>query len=609
MTTPTPPPVAAALRAPTYVTVRRRLFRQLLESLVYEDAIRVMNAGDGSCAVDGTDDQGRPVRYEFTVRRRHGFDRVSLGPEPVRRVSGGAGAEADSVLRFLGEVRRELTADPECLARFCRELDATLVKDALAEYARTERGDVLAEHDYDTLEGTVTDGHRYHPAYKSRIGFDLADNFAYGPEFLQPVRPLWVAAHRDIARVTTVDGLAEETFLAAQLGDDTLSAFRRVIDGAGRDPQDYTLLPVHPWQWREQIAPAWVDQLRRQEIILLGEDPHAFAAQQSIRTLSCRDVPERPYLKLALSIVNTSTSRVLAPHTVGNAPLVSDWLRGVVAHDAFLREECQVIVLGEVMGTAVDPVPATDLVRSETYGTLACVWRESLHPFLRPGEQAVPFTGLTARELDGTPLIDPWVRAEGVRTWLRRLVRASVLPLLHLLFRHGIALESHAQNMVLVHEGGVPRRVALKDFHDGVRFSRTHLAEPDACPVMAAPPSHHVNANSFLETDDLDQVADFVLDAFFFINIGELGLFLADACDLDEQDFWAVVRDEIRAYQKRFPELEGRFELFDVFKPAIEVEKLTTRRLLPDTELRVHAVANPLAEPAARPRTQSAGCR
>jgi hypothetical protein len=28
------------------------------------------------------------------------------------------------------------------------------------------------------------------------------------------------------------------------------------------------------------------------------------------------------------------------------------------------------------------------------------------------------------------------------------------------------------------------------------------------------------------------------------------------------------------------------------------VEKLTTRRLLPDTEVRVHSVSNPLAEPA-----------
>ncbi|MCH7230779.1 hypothetical protein L0U85_07935 [Glycomyces sp. L485] len=601
--------VVAALRAPAYEDVRRRLLRQLLESLIYEDAIRTRTTEDGSSVVDGSDDQGRPVRYEFTGRRRCGFDRVSLGPEPVRRLVDGHSAEAESVTGFLGEVRRSLTADPECLARFCGELEATLVKDSLAQYIRTERGDVLSQHDYDTLEGTVTDGHRYHPTYKSRIGFDLEDNLAYGPEFLQPIHPLWIAAHRDITRVAAAEGLSEEAFLVAQLGEPTVEEFRGRIAEAGRDPQDYTLLPVHPWQWREQTALAWADRLRRKEIVFLGEDRHTFSAQQSIRTLSCRDVPERPYLKLSLSIVNTSTSRILAPHTVGNAPVVSDWLGGMVARDAFLRDECRVIVLREVMGTAVAPPPASDLVRSDTYGTLACIWRESLHPFLQPGERAVPFTGLTARELDGTPMIESWVRQQGVRSWLRHLVRVSVLPLLHLLFRHGIALESHAQNMVLVHENGLPRRIALKDFHDGVRFSRAHLAEPDACPKLAAPPSHHVNANSFLETDDLDQVVDFLLDAFFFINIGELGLFLADAYELDEQDFWTVVRDEIRAYQKRFPELAERFGRFDVFKPKIEVEKLTTRRLLPDTEPRVHAVSNPLAEPDTRQQSNLLGER
>jgi 2-[(L-alanin-3-ylcarbamoyl)methyl]-3-(2-aminoethylcarbamoyl)-2-hydroxypropanoate synthase len=148
--------------------------------------------------------------------------------------------------------------------------------------------------------------------------------------------------------------------------------------------------------------------------------------------------------------------------------------------------------------------------------------------------------------------------------------------------------------MALVHVDGKPERVVLKDFHDGVRFSREHLAKP--APELAGTPAHHQNRNSFVETDELSLVTDFLLDAFFFINLGELALFLADHYGFAEQDFWRVVVEEIRAYQRRFPELEARFELFDLFTPAIEVEQLTTRRLHPDTELRLHAVPNPLAE-------------
>ncbi|MGH3901492.1 MAG: IucA/IucC family protein [Pseudonocardiaceae bacterium] len=607
----TPELIERALRAPQFEQVRRRLFRQLLESLLYEGMLAARTVGgpanggptdgptDGHCAVDGTDEHGDAVSYLFTATRRYGFDRIRLGPEPVLRCASGGNAEADSTTRFLSEVRGGLRAGGPRVTTFARELEATLVNDTLAQYVRAQRGDVLCGDilrggDYDTLESAITDGHPYHPAYKSRIGFDLADNFAWGPEFAHAIHPLWLAAHRGTATVSVSTELRETTFLRDQLGRVFFEKFQHRIRQAAAVPSDYTFVAVHPWQWREHVSRAFAAQLRNRELIVLGEDPHAHLAQQSLRTLACRDVPERASVKLALSIVNTSTSRVLAPHTVGNAALISDWLRGVVTGDRYLRDEQRLILLSEVMGVAVDPTPISELVREDTYGALACIWRESLHVHLQPGEQAVPFTGLTARELDGTPLVDPWVRAFGVRRWVEELVAVSVLPLVHLLQCHGIALEGHAQNMVLVHSAGRPRRLAMKDFHDGVRFSRRYLANPGRCPQLAGTPAHHTNRNSFVETDDLTLVTDFLLDALLFINLGELAMLLADCYGFGEPEFWAVVRRAIQAYHRRFPELTDRFARFDVFKPTIAVEQLTTRRLLPDTELRLHTVSNPL---------------
>ncbi|MFC4005552.1 IucA/IucC family protein [Prauserella oleivorans] len=554
--------VQQALSAPSAVDVRRRLFRQLLGSLLYEDAIRT----DGDSSIVTSDG----VRYTYSARRRYTFSRVTVD-EVLRD-----GEEPRSISLFLEEVRDRLDADPEHLTRFARELEETFLKDALAQHHRTTR---LADADFDTLESAITDGHRYHPAYKSRIGFGTDDNVAYGPEFARDVRPLWLAAHRRITEVTTSESVQENGFLADQ------------VPGAlaGLSP-DCTLVPVHPWQWSRHVARAFADELASGNLVVLGEDPDRFRAQQSIRTLACVDRPDRPYLKLALSLVNTSTSRVLAPHTVHNAPLVSDWLKAVASSDPYLRDEARTVLLGEVMGTAVTPHAETALLRDDTYGTLACIWRESLHDHLDPGEAAVPFTGLTARETDGTPLIDGWVRVRGIAAWVRRLAEVAVVPVVHLLCSHGIALESHAQNMVLLHRDGEPTRVALRDFHDGVRFSRARLTDPDRCPPLRSTPSYHQNRNSFLETDDPDLVADFMLDAFLFVNIGELAIFLDDAYGFDERAFWAIVRDAVRKHLARFPDPR-----YDVFKPTVAVEKLTMRRLLPDTELRLHTVPNPLA--------------
>lgn len=602
--------VEQAVLAPQYIQVRRRLFRQLLESLLYEGVLAARPLGGAGSAVsgavsgavagdrhavDGTDEHGGEVCYLLTLTRRYGFARVRLGPGPVLRSAGGAAVEAQCLTRFLSEVRTSLGAEPARVAAFARELGETLVKDTVAQYVRAQRADVLTGAEYDVLECAITDGHPYHPTYKSRIGFDSQDNLAFGPEFARPIRPLWLAARRGPATVTTTTELDEESFLRAQLGASTVDEFTARIRRTGADPADYTLLPVHPWQWRERVAHCLAAALHDRDLIVLGEDPHAHLAQQSIRTLACSDVPQRAYLKLSLSILNTSTSRVLAPHTVGNAPRISQWLRRVVAADAYLRDELRLILLGEVMGTSVDPEPPSDLVREDSYGVLGCIWRESLHGHLKRGEQAVPFTALTARERDGTPLVDPWVRAWGVRAWAKKLLAVSVPPLVHLLQGHGIAMEAHAQNTLLVHVGGAPVRLVLRDFHDGVRFCRKQLAEPQLCPQLALTPAHHGNRNSFVETDEVDLVTDFVLDAFCFINLGEVAMFLADAYDLPEREFWAVARAQIETYHRRFPALADRFALFDVFKPQLEVEKLTTRRLLPDTELRLHTVPNPLA--------------
>ncbi|GAA2775586.1 IucA/IucC family protein [Saccharopolyspora taberi] len=581
--------VQDALRHPRFALVRRRVFRQLLESLLYEEVLEPRVSGDHH-VLTGTDAHGRAVTYEFTAARRYGFERVRLGPEPVSRTVGGVTAEADSLRHFVFDLREQLGADDR-LTGFARELEATLIKDAMAQHARFQRADVLAGADFDALECLITDGHPYHPAYKSRLGFDFEDNLRWGPEFARPLRVLWLAAHHGIATVSTSESLPA-SFVADQLGPGPVEAFQQVIRQHGHAPEDYALVPVHPWQWREVLSEVMADELRSGELIVLGEDAAPLRPQQSIRTLSYVD-SDRAYLKLSLSIVNTSTSRVLAPHTVANAPRISDWLKRIVAGDPYLNDTHRLVVLGEVAATSVEPREESG---PESYGALACIWRDNLKPRLSAEERAVPFNGLISRELDGTPLIDPWVRAHGVEQWVRDLLSVTLPPLVHLLQGHGVALESHAQNMALIHVGGRPARLALRDFHDGVRFSRARLARPELCPELAGTPAHHVNRNSFVETDDLDLVVDYLLDALLFINLGELSLFLADSYGFDEREFWSIARRTVHDYQRRFPELEQRFAEFDVFKPGIGIEKLTTRRLLPDTELRLHVKPNPLAD-------------
>ena len=173
----------------------------------------------------------------------------------------------------------------------------------------------------------------------------------------------------------------------------------------------------------------------------------------------------------------------------------------------------------------------------------------------------------------------------------------TVLPVLHFLVAHGIAIEAHAQNLILIHEDGRPRRLALRDFHDGIRFSVAGLADRGAWPALRPTPPEHlrVNRNSYLETTSDDEVRDFAHDCLFFVNLAQLAMFLEDRFDLAEERFWSLARGVIEQHRRQFPELSERAARFDVLAPEVSVEQLTTRRLLPDTEVRLQRVRNPLS--------------
>jgi siderophore synthetase component len=588
----------SAIRSEKLVAVRRRIFRQLVESMIYEKIIHPESGQDGPQTVfrlHGVGIDGCPVTYLCRGRQAWGFDRIRLSAEPVMRIKDGEAGEAESLSQFLLELRPLHGAGDELLLRFIHELEQTLLKDSLAQYHRKAKGHLLRAGAYDEIEVGLADGHPYHPSYKSRIGFNYAENIAFGPEFSPLLHPILLGAHREWTRLSASRSIYPARFLQDELGPDKYGECIREIRNRGLDPDQYFILPVHPWQWREQVVTHLFEDLRNDRLIFFGSSNDAYLPQQSIRTLANRDVPAKAYLKHSLSIVNTSTSRILAPHTVQNAPLISDWLKEIVEQDAFLRDEMRPIILREVLGVAYDR-PQPELLRPVTYGVLSCIWRESLHPYLAPGEQAIPWNALCHLDLDGAPFIADWIQRHEIEPWTRRLLEASILPIIHLLCAHGIALESHAQNMILIHRAGDPQRVALRDFHDGIRFAPGFLARPEMQPQLYPTPAHHVrvNRNSYIINEDPAQVRDFLLDAFFFINLSELSIFLDERFSLSERRFWSIADDIITQYQRRFSHLQDRFCLFDLYTPLIEVERLTNRRLFPETDIQTHAVRNPL---------------
>ncbi|NIE88198.1 MULTISPECIES: IucA/IucC family protein [unclassified Burkholderia] len=578
----------ALVDSDAYRDAARRVIRQLFEALLFEERLPLARRDGALLSVAATDPQGAEVIYHCHVQRSVSFARLRV-VSPVRRRCGAEDAPALDVARVIAELAGQLAAEPARLAQFATELLATHVKDAQTRIAR--QGRLLRDADYDETEAGLTGAHPYHPTYKSRLGFTLDHNRRYAPECSPGVAPLLLAVRVDQARWAAgqaVEARDPRTLLAPA----ERAAFELRLTGLGLDPADYLPLPVHPWQWEMVGETACHPARARRELIPVGPMQDRYRPQQSIRTLANLERRDAPSVKLAMNLVNTSTSRVLAPHTVCNAAPISDWLDTLVASTEWAAPLARPVILKEIAGVAyLPPTPAAG-----QYGALACIWRDSIHAHLVEGERALPMTALPQPDADGHLLVAEMVARHGIEAWLRRLIERAWLPVLHLLWAHGTALESHAQNMVLILVDGLPERVALKDFHDGVRFSRQWLSGPP--PVLSAPPAEHaaVNPNSFVETDDADELRDFTCDALLFVNLAEVAWAFAQHLDFDEARFWAIAAEAIRAHQARHPALAARFALFDCFAPTLQIEELASRRFLPELRLRTRAAPNPLAQ-------------
>ncbi|WP_445404910.1 IucA/IucC family protein [Acinetobacter vivianii] len=575
--------------------VEQRVIKQLLQALIFEEIIAADHDGE-NFIVQVQDRQQQAVQYIAKGQRQYSYKLVRLArDQDVLRQDAEGNLQPARLNQVIDEILRSI-ADATKVEDFIFELKRTYIHDLQSQVCFENYALPAIQYPYDILESYLMDGHPYHPCYKSRVGFSLQDNVRYGVEFAQPMALVWLAIHQKLVAENHSSHIETEAFFKEQLNAQDLIQFQQQLDKQTQNAAEYVWIPVHPWQWENHLISIFAEEIADQDIIYLGHSQDRYLAQQSLRTVTNLQHPEKPYIKLSMSLTNTSSSRVLAKHTVMNGPIITDWLQRLIDQSETARQ-LDFAVLREVYGLSVDFTRLSASHAQQAYGTIGCLWRESVHQYLREGEDAIPLNGVSHIQKDGQALIAPWLQHYGVEQWTRQLLKVVITPLIHLLFAEGIATESHGQNIILVHQQGWPTRVLLKDFHDGVRYSPAHLAHPELAPELDQLPPEHAKTNSmsFILTDDLDGIRDFSCACLFFVALTDIAIFLNQTYSVAEQDFWQWAAEVIQEYQQKHPEHHQRYQIFDVFAEKLRIESLTKRRLFGDGRIQIKFVDNPLA--------------
>ncbi|MFJ5303744.1 IucA/IucC family protein [Streptomyces sp. NPDC088350] len=544
----------------------RLLIRKALGEFAHERLITPEPADqDGDLYVVRSDDG--LTRYRFTATR-YALDHWQVDADSITRHRDGAELPL-AALDFFIELKQALGLSEEILPVYLEEISSTLSGTC---YKLTKPQTPVAElvkSDFQAIETGMTEGHPCFVANNGRLGFGIHEYLSYAPETASPVRLVWLAAHRSRAAFTAGVGIDYESFVKGELGSATLDRFRATLADRGLDPDDYLLIPVHPWQWWNKLTVTFAAEVARDHLVCLGEGDDEYLAQQSIRTFFNRSNPEKHYVKTALSVINMGFMRGLSAAYMEATPAINDWLAQLIDNDPVLKSTGLSIIRerAAVGYRHLEYEAATD--RYSPYRKmLAALWRESPVSSLRDGESLATMASLVHLDHEGASFAGALIARSGLTPveWLRRYLRAYFTPLLHSFYAYDLVFMPHGENVILVLKDGVVERAIYKDIAEEIA-----VMDPDA----VLPPTVERLRVEVPEDKKLLSIFTDVFDCFFRFLASQL----AAEGVLEEDDFWRTVADVTREYQDAAPELADRFRQYDMFAPEFSLSCLNRLQL------------------------------
>ena len=560
--------------------VEQRVVRQFVEALLferiasYERTIR-SETDFGADIFESIYDlvldfelSGTPFRCIATCRS---FSRVRIAQGSVQYFDDGQFHEAR-----LANVLYALDISATAKERMLKELVQTMVLcrwniQNLSHHLKPRRTLSFPE-----LESAIIEGHLYHPSFKARTGFSLEDHQQFGPENRRYFQLHWLAVKR--GQLNSHLPIAENIFWQRELSERVFNILTERLLKTGANWSTFALLPIHPWQFNSIQSRGLAQVIALGDIVELGVAGDFYQATQSLRTLVNVSNPLKANIKVPLNLVSTSAYRNFQEHFVCTAPVISNWLQQTVINDNYLKSK--LLLLSEYAALLYRPTNAELAVNMA--GLMGAIFRESVLDKLIKGEMAIPFTAIMLVESDGRPFIAEWLETYGIEIWIDRLLDVVLMPIWHLLVHHGIALEAHAQNLVLIHRDGWPEKIVLRDFHESMEFVQKFLPNPDNTPALEVIDSYFANIplDEGFSMGSVDALRELFMDTVYVFNLSDLSFLIERFFGYFESKFWQRVHKALQDYRELGVTDPARIDQIGFDKAEIAVESLLKKKIM-----------------------------
>ena len=355
------------------------------------------------------------------------------------------------------------------------ELDESIANDALAQaykqcWNTQIRNEANGHHSlwswmnktqtaYETLlflEQWGCAGNSYQPTFRAKTGLSRREVLQNSPEFQSKISIHWCALLKNIVSIPS-QALQFNDLIAREFPTEFLLWRERVLLHH-LNPEDYYPLPVHPWQWRNQLQIKCSALIDNKSLVLL---PHhqTLIPSMSFDAMLPPDCP-RALINLtsALNTSGLSTANSFALKKQNTE--VFRWINTLLKannhykNTVFLADEISAI------GVKHDTLP--DYVQNKLSASL----RQNPIDFLKSHQKAVPLTSLFSNSpLSNAPLIIEIIKESGLEplNYFANYCRTILFGALHLMLKHGVILEAQHHQILVIFTDNTPQGLIYKD--------------------------------------------------------------------------------------------------------------------------------------------------
>lgn len=569
------PQINQTITLNNWLKVNQQLLAKILTEFMYEDllttTIQLLPDGVFQHSLELDDN----IEYRFTAEKRI-FGNWQIAKDSISYYRQGAKQNELLVSEFMRNSYQKIGINELTLGHLLRELNHTLIADChILNTSDNINSYLLNIRQASQIEGYMR-GHPWFVINKGRLGFSYQEYLNSAPEMRNLQKLAWLAVKKNIASFNSIDDLNYQQLIIQELAEEDLNKFQQLFSAQNLIVQEYYLMPIHDWQWQRQIIQLYPEDIARNNIVYLGHSSDDYLATQSIRSFNNQSDYRKFQVKLPISIFNTAVYRGLPHERTELAPLLTQWLKDIHEQDSFFHQKTRLIMLGEIASISyAHPIyNQIDGVPYQYQELLGVIWRENVNNYLEESEFVMSMAALIHLDKNNEPLVIELIKRSGltIAQWLEQLFAVCLPPLLHWLYKYGIAFSPHGENTMLVmDENYQPKALVLKDFIDDVNISQHNLKSLNSMPIKLQDTLYQ------LSNEDM---AQFIQTGLFVVLYRYLSNILMSYADYPETQFWQQVHTEIEKYHQSHPELSEQIQGINLLKPQFKKLNLNRLRLI-----------------------------